>query len=329
MTPLRRALPFTWPWFVGLVLLTLAPLAASLMLSFTEWNGFSERDIRWVGLQNYRQLFAIESARPVDDDGPWYWAVLGGRPRDPRFFTAVYNTLIFALVAAPLGLVAALLLAVLLNQKLRGISFFRCAFYMPHLLGGVGTILMWQWLFNPDVGLINSVLRIVFESWAWLAGLLGFEPSAFAPPRWLHSPSWCKPALVLMHLWGSGGSMLIFLAALQNIPPRLYEASRLDGAGRWRQFPHVTQPQISPAILFNFVIGLIGAMRVFKSAYVLRHWSQQDGLLFYMVHLYESAFEDPARLGYASALSWVLFVVLFVLTLVTVSVSRRWVYYAG
>jgi multiple sugar transport system permease protein len=130
-----------------------------------------------------------------------------------------------------------------------------------------------------------------------------------------------------MHLWGSGGAMLIFLAALQNVPERLYEAARLDGAGRWRRFRHVTLPQISPVILFNFVVGLIGAVRVFRPAYVLRHWSQDDGLLFYMVYLYENAFEDPARLGFASALTWILFVVLFVLTLLTVLISRRWVHY--
>ncbi len=309
--------------------MTLLPLAASLLLSFTQWDGFSERDIQWVGEQNYRELFEVDAAYRIRQHDPWYWSLLGGKPLDPRFFKAVCNTLIFSLMATPLGVVVALLLAVPLNQKLKGIALFRCAYYMPHILGGVGTILMWQWLFNPDVGLINSVLRLLYGSWVWLNSFFGIEAALWTAPRWLHSPEWCKPALVLMHLWGRGGAMLIFLAALQNVPERLYEASRIDGAGRWRQFRHVTLPQISPAILFNFVIGLIGAMRVFKSAYVLRHWSQQDGLLFYMVHLYESAFEDPARLGYASALSWVLFVVLFVLTLVTVSVSRRWVYYAG
>ncbi len=347
------AIRFTWPWLTGLILLTLIPLAASLLLSFTRWDGFSERDIEWVGLQHYRELLdsALPATVPSDGaspDGAPLAARLpvssntknntGGQaasgtppassaPRHPRFLKAVYNTVVFAACAAPLGVVAALLLAVLLNQQIKGIAIFRCAYYLPHILGGVGTILIWQWLFNPDVGLINVTLQWAHGGWAWLAGLLGLEVAAWAPPRWLHSPQWCKPALVLMHLWGSGGAMLIILAALQNVPERLYEAARLDGAGRWRRFRHVTLPQISPVILFNFVVGLIGAVRVFRPAYLLRHWSQDDGLLFYMVYLYENAFEDPARLGFASALTWILFVVLFVLTLLTVAISRRWVHY--
>jgi len=329
MTRNGAAIRFVWPWLTGLILLTLIPLAASLLLSFTRWDGFSERDIEWVGLQHYRELLDSvlpagvppEEASPVSGTPP--------APPHPRFLKAVYNTAVFAACAAPLGVLAALLLAVLLNQQIKGIAIFRCAYYFPHILGGVGTILIWQWLFNPDVGLINVLLQSAHGGWAWLAGLIGLEVAAWAPPRWLHSPQWCKPALVLMHLWGSGGAMLIFLAALQNVPERLYEAARLDGAGRWRRFRHVTLPQISPAILFNCVVGLIGAVRVFRPAYVLRHWSQDDGLLFYMVYLYENAFEDPARLGFASALTWILFVVLFVLTLLTMLISRRWVHYEG
>ncbi len=315
------AIRFTWPWLTGLILLTLIPLAASLLLSLTQWDGFSERDIEWVGLQHYEELLAgVLPAGAFSEGVPL-------APPHPRFLKAVYNTVVFAAYAAPLGVLVSLLLAVLLNQQIKGIAVFRCAYYFPHLLGGVGTILIWQWLFNPDVGLINVILQSAHGGWAWTAGLLGLEVAAWAPPRWLHSPQWCKPALVLMHLWGSGGAMLIFLAALQNVPERLYEAARLDGAGRWRRFRHVTLPQISPVILFNFVVGLIGAVRVFRPAYVLQHWSQDDGLLFYMVYLYENAFEDPARLGFASALTWILFVVLFVLTLLTVVISRRWVHY--
>ncbi len=335
MTRNGAAIRFTWPWLTGLMLLTLVPLAASLLLSFT----------RWVGLRHYQELLdgvlpagvPLAARLPVPanaQNGTGGQAASGTppallAPAHPRFRKAVYNTVVFAACAAPLGVLVALLLAVLLNQQIKGIAIFRCAYYLPHILGGVGTILIWQWLFNPDVGLINVLLQWAHGGWAWLAGLLGLEVAAWAPPRWLHSPQWCKPALVLMHLWGSGGAMLIFLAALQNVPERLYEAARLDGAGRWRRFRHVTLPQISPVILFNFVVGLIGAVRVFRPAYVLRHWSQDDGLLFYMVYLYESAFEDPARLGFASALTWILFVVLFVLTLLTVVISRRWVHYEG
>ena len=340
MTRNGAAIRFTWPWLTGLVLLTLIPLAASLLLSFTRWDGFSERDIEWVGLQHYHELLVGVPLVPARRDLPvpanaqndtGGQAASGTPPASPhpRFLKAVYNTAVFAACAAPLGVLVALLLAVLLNQQIKGIAVFRCAYYFPHILGGVGTILIWQWLFNPDVGLINVALQSAHGGWAWLAGLLGLEVAAWAPPRWLHSPQWCKPALVLMHLWGSGGAMLIFLAALQNVPERLYEAARLDGAGHWRRFRHVTLPQISPAILFNFVVGLIGAVRVFRPAYVLRHWSQDDGLLFYMVYLYENAFEDPARLGFASALTWILFVVLFALTLLTMLISRRWVHYEG
>ena len=279
------------------------------------------------------ERFGIRKA--ISDEGPESHMAKAGTPTMGGLlmliiilmFTIPTNLAGHRSILLPLGVMGALLLAVLLNQQIKGIAIFRCAYYLTHILGGVGTILIWQWLFNPDVGFINVMLQSAHGGWAWLAGLFGLEVAAWAPPRWLHSPQWCKPALVLMHLWGSGGAMLIFLAALQNVPERLYEAARLDGAGRWRRFRHVTLPQISPVILFNFVVGLIGAVRVFRPAYVLRHWSQDDGLLFYMVYVYENAFEDPARLGFASALTWILFVVLFALTLLTVVISRRWVHY--
>ncbi len=321
--PLR----FIWPWLVGLLVLVLVPLVMSILLSFAEWDGFAESDIRWVGPKHYQRLFEIERSYEITPSDPWYWSVLGGKPAEPRFFTAVYNTLVFTLLAAPLGLIVALLLALLLHQELRGIALFRCAYYVPHLLGGVGTVLMWQWLFHPDAGLVNGVIGELYRGWSWLAGLFGAEVAAWEPPRWLHSPQWCKPALVIMHLWGSGGGMLIFLAALANVPERLHEAARIDGAGAWYRFRHVTLPQISPAILFNLVVGIIGATRIFRDAYILRHWSQDEGLLFYMPYLFENAFEEPTRLGYASALSWVLFAVLFGLTLLTVVAGRRWVHY--
>ncbi len=320
-------LKFLSPWLVGTSVLVLLPVIASLVLSFTSWDGLSIHDIHWVGSANYRQIFEVDSSREVGPNDPWYWRLLGGIPKDAQFYKSVYNTTIFAVFAVPLGLAAALGLALLLNQPLRGISAFRTIYYLPYILSGVGTILLWQWLFNPDVGLINLFLKYLVTLWTWTSGLFGHQTSPWSPPAWLYSPQGCKPAVILMNLWGMGGAMLIFLAALQNVPPHLYAAAQLDGANRRQKFRCITLPQISPAILFNLIAGLSGAVRSFKIPYVLQHWSQNDGLLFYMLYVYRSAFESPARIGYASALIWILFVVLFVLTALTLLTSRRWVHY--
>ncbi|MEW6358258.1 MAG: sugar ABC transporter permease [Planctomycetota bacterium] len=292
---------FASPWLVGFFLLMLFPMIASLLLSMVKWNGISLSQIEWVGAANYARAFG-----------------------DDNFRIALWNTAYYSFIAVPLGLVVSLLLAMLLNQKLRGISIFRTIFYMPHVIGGVATIMMWMWVFNPDFGLLNAFLRMVAD----VLARVGLIAPGWDPPQWLYDPKWSKPSLILMSLWGAGGAMLIFLAALQNVPEQLYEAARIDGAGRLAQFWHVTMPQISPAIFFNLVMGVIGSFQVFDQAYIMTGGGPARSTLFYVLYLYQKAFED-FEMGYASALAWILFVIIFAFTMFIVRSSAAWVYYEG
>ena len=291
----RAAYLFAGPYLVGLVVLLLVPLAASLALSFVRWDGVGGLDrAQWVGTTHY--------ARMLSGD-------------DPFFTKALTNTLIYAGAAVPLGLCASLGLAMLLNRKLAGIGIFRTIFYLPHVVAGVATIMMWQWVFNPDLGPVNAALRAA-----------GVDTDSGDLFLWLHSPTGCKPALILMSLWGLGGSMLIFLAALQNVPEHLHEAARVDGAGRWRRFWHITLPAISPAMLFNLVMGLIAAMQIFTKAFLLWSHQQRNGLLMMVPQIYYEAFKF-GHFGYASAMAWILLVIILALTTLVLGTSRRWVYY--
>ncbi len=294
---------FVLPWFVGFFGLLLVPMIASLLLSFVQWDGLSLHTIRWVGTDNYRRIFTD----------------------DPNVPIALWNTFVYGFVAVPLGLCVSLALAVLLNQRVRGIAVFRTIFYLPNVIAGVATIVMWAWIFNPDFGLLNAFLRDLFGFLARL-GVPGAEN--WAPPDWLLSPRWSKPALIIMSLWGAGGAMLIFLAALQNVPQQLYEAARIDGAGAWRQFLSITVPQVTPAIFFNLVMGIIGSFQVFTQAYLMTAGGPQKSTLFYVLYLYNRAFQD-FQMGYASALAWVLFVIILVFTLMVVRSGKLWVHYEG
>ena len=292
---------FASPWLIGLLGLTLLPMVASLLLSFVKWNGINISQMQWVGTSNYSRAFG-----------------------DDNFWIALWNTAYYSFVAVPLGLTVSLTLAVLLNQKMRGINLFRTIFYMPHVIGGVATIMMWMWVFNPDFGLLNAFLRACADTLA----RIGLIAPGWEPPQWLYDPKWSKPSLILMSLWGAGGAMLIFLAALQNVPEQLYEAARIDGANRLQQFLHVTVPQISPAIFFNLVMGVIGSFQVFNQAYIMTSGGPARSTLFYVLYLYQKAFED-FEMGYASALAWVLFVVILAFTMMIVRSSALWVYYEG
>ncbi|MHC4093723.1 MAG: carbohydrate ABC transporter permease, partial [Planctomycetota bacterium] len=219
---------------------------------------------------------------------------------------------------------------VLLSRPLPGIGLFRTLLYLPHVLGGVATVLIWSWLFNPRFGPINSMLGWCVATADPVIGLFGEAgTTSWEPPGWFYSPQWCKPALIVMQIWSFGGSMLIFLAALQQVPRSLHEAAAMDGAGSQRRFRHVTLPHLTPAILFNLVTGLIFSMQAFHQAYLLTNRAQNDGLLFYVLYLYRCAFEPPYRVGYASALAWIFFAVVFALVILAVSSARRWVFYEG
>ncbi|MEZ6189874.1 MAG: sugar ABC transporter permease [Phycisphaerales bacterium] len=297
---------FASPWLVGFFLLVAFPMAASLLLSFTEWNGISLSQIRWVGLENYT------NALRLDERG------------DDLVYTALWNTLVYSFVSVPLGLMVALMLAVLLNQSLRGIALFRTVFYMPHVIGGIATIMMWLFVFNPDVGLLNIVIRPFYDALA----AVGVLREGASPPAWIYDSAWSKPSLILMAVWGVGGAMLIFLAGLQNVPDQLYEAADIDGAGLWGKFRNVTLPQLTPTIFFNLVMGVIGSFQVFNEAYIMTGGGPDNSTLFFVLYLYRQAFEQ-FNLGYASALAWILFVIILAFTLVILRSSKVWVYYEG
>ena len=291
-TPERRHAKWGWifisPWLLGFLLFTAWPMIASLYLSFCKYD---LNTIQWVGVANYERIFS----------------------RDKEFWIALWNTAFYVLFSVPLGLTGSLLLAMVMNRAVRGVSFFRASFYVATLVPSVAASLLWMELFNKDAGPINHVL-----------GWVGVDPIP-----WLTSKEWAKPSLILMSLWGIGGArMLIFLAGLQQIDQQYYEAADLDGASAWHKFRHITLPLLTPTILFNLILGMIGAFTVFTSAYVMTSGGPENATLFYMLYLFRQAFEY-FRMGYASALAWILFAILFGLTLIQFRISKRWVHYEG
>jgi len=284
---------FISPWLAGFFLMTAGPMIASVYISGTSWTMLSPPV--WVGGQNYARL-------------------LGD---DPRFGTSLLNTLWYVAVAVPLGLLVSLLLALLLNRRVPGRGFFRTLFFLPSITNLVAVSLLWMWLLNPEYGLLNSALRM----------------AGFDGPLWFQSERWAKPALVVMSLWGTGGTMIVFLAALQGIPEELYEAAELDGAGPFNRFVHITLPMISPAFLFNLIVGVIGSSQVFTQAYVMTGSAEpgseggpNNATLFVVLYLYKKAFQEFA-MGYAAAIAWVLFFLILVATIVHMKLAGRWVYY--
>ncbi len=274
------------PWLIGFLIFVLGPMIASLYLSLTRWDLLSPA--RFVGAANYREIF-------VDD---------------PLFWKSLRITLVYTAVYVPLDLVGGLLAALLLNQKIRGLGLFRTVYYLPSVLAGVAYVVMWMWLFNPQAGLINTLLRYV--------GIQG--------PRWLQDPRWALPALVMMGLWGIGRSMVIFLAGLQDVPPELHEAAAIDGAGRWQSFWRITLPLLTPSILFNVIFGIITTFQTFTSAFIATNGGPLDATLFYVLYLYRKAFQY-FEMGAASAMAWVLFVLVLCCTLLIFRTSGRWVFY--
>jgi multiple sugar transport system permease protein len=244
----------------------------------------------WVGTYNYRTLV-----------------------HDPLFWTAIRVTFTFAIISVPLDVLASLLLALLLNQRFRGRGLFRALFYMPELVPSVATSILWLWAYNTNFGIFN-----------YLLGFLGIPPIP-----WLEDPVWVIPSFIILSLWTSGASrMIIFLAGLQTVPRDLLEACELDGGGALQRFRHVTLPMISPVLLFNLVLTTIGAFQVFTSPYVMTGGGPANASLFYVLYLYRNAFQYM-QMGYASALAWVLFLILLVFTLAQFRIMRDWVYYEG
>ncbi len=293
---LRKGLLFASPWIIGFFVFTLYPVVASIYYSFCDYDGISPA--RWTGTYNYSTLFL----------------------HDPVFRTSLWNTLYMIVFALPIGLLASLVLAFLLNLPLRGISFYRTLYYLPSITPVVASSALWLWLLNPQIGLVNDLIR----HFADIMRLLHLPaPTA---PGWLIEPAFAKPALILMGLWGAGGGMIIYLAGLQDVPTQLYEAAEIDGASSWQRLVNVTLPSISPIILFNVVMGLIGSFQYFTQVYVMTGGGPQDATRFYALYLFESAFLN-FKMGYASAMAWILFLLTMGMTLIVFRSSARWVYY--
>lgn len=287
----RAAYLFMLPWFVGLVAFMIVPLLWSIWVSMSD-----ERLLlpgKFIGLQNYVKMFTA----------------------DPLFYQALYVTLKWVALTTPLYLVAGLGLSMLLNQRLRGMNLFRTILYIPAVLSGVAVAIVWLNLFNPDLGAINYFL---------------FQIGIENPPYWLQSPRWAMPAMMIMGLWGIGGSAVIYLAGLQNIPPHLYEAAALDGAGAWQKFRHITLPMLSATMFFLLITGVIGAFQQFGIPFVLSGGSSLGGpansLLFYMVYLYNVGFVR-GLMGYATALAWVLTLIGLLVIFILFKFESRFVFY--
>jgi multiple sugar transport system permease protein len=278
---------FISPWLIGFLLFTGGPILAALGISFSEYSILQPP--RWIGLENYQLLFA-----------------------DELFFTSLVNTLYYVGVSVPLGLSLAFMMAIALNQKVRGQTWFRTIFYLPSVVSGIVVALLWGWIFNGDFGLINFLLSLI--------GITG--------PQWLFSTSWAMPAFIIMSLWGVGGSMIVFLAGLQSIPEHLYEAAEIDGAGELAKFRHVTLPMMSPVIFFNMIVMVIGAFQIFDQVYIMTQGKggPANATLVYVLYLYRNGFEY-FKMGYASALAWILFLIILAITIAQFIGAKRWVYY--
>lgn len=284
----RAGYLFISPWLIGFVVFFVGPIIASFVLSFMDWNIVGQPT--WAGIDNYVDIFT----------------------KDTRFAKAVQVTITYAIFFLPLEVACGIGLALVMNLKLSGIGIFRTMYYMPYVVPQVAVALVWVWLLNGRYGLVNTTL-----GWVGIDG-----------PNWLQSPAWILPSLIIISLWGVGGSAVIYLAGLQNIPQVFYEAATVDGANRWQAFFGITLPMLSPTIFFQVVLGLIGVFQTFTPAFVAAGANGgplQSGL-FYMLYIYNRGFIDQ-RMGYASALAWILTAFIMVVTVMVLRSSRYWVYY--
>jgi len=275
------------PWLIGFLGLTFGPMIFSFIVSLTRWDIISPP--KWVGFDNYVTIFTD----------------------DFRFRKSLAVTAMYAGLSLPLGMIGSFSVALLLNLNLKGMRIFRALFYIPAILPGVATTMLWMWIFKPQGGILNFILGLFHIS----------------PKPWLADPAWALPSFVIMSLWGIGGGMIIYLAGLQSVPTQLYEAAEIDGASSWKRFWTITLPMVSPTLFFNLVMGIIGSFQVFTSSYILTPGGGPGySTLFYVLYLYQKAFRY-LQMGYASALAWILFAVVLALTLVVFKTSARWVYY--
>jgi multiple sugar transport system permease protein len=301
----RAAMLFASPWIIGFVFLTGGPVLFSIVMSFSRYDVLTPA--RYIGWENYRRVFT-----------------------DEVFFTSLWNTA-FMMLRLPFVMGLGLAIAMLLNRSVRGIGAYRTAFFIPSIVPVVASSLLWVELLNPNYGAVNTALSWVFSlpPSHWLEAIcsrVSGHSVVFEPPLWLQDARWSKPSLMLMSLWAAGGGMIIWLAGLQSIPKQLYEAAEIDGAGAWGRFWNVTLPMLSPYILFNAVIGVIATMQIFTEAYVMTTGGPADSTLFYVYYLFRNAFQY-FRMGYASAMAWILFLIVMAVTIFQMWLSKRWVHY--
>lgn len=275
------------PWILGFCFFMLIPVIVSVFLSLTNYSLLSAPE--FIGLDNYKKMLF----------------------NDPNVWHSMGITILYAVVNVPLTLALSFILALLINRKIRGVSLFRTIFYLPTIISGVAVGLLWTQIFNPDFGILSLITENLF-------GISGIQ--------WLNDPKLVLPSLILVSLWGLGRSMIINLSGLQSIPTELYESASIDGCTGLRSVFRITIPMMTPTIFLNLITGIIGAFQTFTNAYVMTSGGPNKASLFYMLYLYQNAFKN-FRMGYASALSWLLFLVVLVLTYVVFWSSNRWVYY--
>lgn len=273
------------PWLLGFILFAAGPMLASVWLALTDYEIL--RPIHFIGAGNLRKL-----------------------ADDTLFWKSLWNTAYYTLLYVPLHLITALLAAMLLNVRARGLKFYRVIFYIPSIMPAVATAFLWMWIFNPNYGLANALLDLV----------------GLPPQKWLFDETLAKPSFVLIGLWGLGSAMLVFLAGLQGIDPLLYEAAEIDGANHWVQFWRITIPMLTPVLFFNLIIGIVGSFQVFTTAFIATDGGPNNATLFYVLYIYRQGWKF-AKMGYASALAWVLFLLVLLLTLLQFKLAGRWVYY--
>ena len=278
---------FLLPWFIGFIVFTAGPMIASLVLSFTKW-GLVDTPV-FIGIENYRKMI-----------------------NDPLVWHSLAVTARYTLLTVPIRLVVSLGVALILVRPIPGVYAYRGIFYLPNILGGVVTALLWMWVFNPDYGILNYLLSLI--------GIPG--------PAWLSDPNWALPAIVIMSAWNVGASVILFIAGLQSIPPTLYEAAALDGAAGYARFRYITLPMLSPTLLFFLITSIIGSFQVFDIAFVASSGSGGPvrSTLVYLLYFYQNGFRY-FNMGYASALVWLLLVIILILTLIVFRTSRSWVFY--
>jgi multiple sugar transport system permease protein len=287
---------FCAPWIIGLIAFRAYPIIAAFWYSFTDYHGMMTPE--FVGLQNYIHLFD-----------------------DPDIGNSVENTVIYTIMAIPASIVSALSIALILNTKMRGLPFYRTLFFLPILVPDVALSIVWLQMFNPQFGLINALIEGIVK--------LIFGVS-IAGPGWLASVTWAKPTLVLLNVWLIGQPMVIYLAALQDVPQDLLDAAAVDGAGWWQRLTSVTIPMVTPVIFYQLVTGLIGSLQLFTQPFVITGGTgtPAQSMMFYAMQLYREAFEN-FNMGQAEAMAWLLFLAVLVLSFIVFRTSAGWVYYGG